>query len=160
MGSTGKDSRSGKDLLAEIHIGEHDGEARGTIRIVIADDDPAVVHEIGDLLGTRFDVVATAANGLALIEAVRQFLPDLVVTDISMPQMNGIQAARRITSEFPAVKVVMLSVHDDSDYVDAAFDAGASGYVLKLDGGQELIPAIESVLAGVSYRPAGARGPG
>lgn len=141
-------------------MGQANGGKAGVRRVVIADDDPAVVHEIRDLLSSRFEVVATAANGLELVEAVREHSPDLVVTDLSMPGMNGIQAARRITGEWSGVKVVMLSVHDDSDYVDAAFDAGVSGYVLKLGAPQELIPAIEGVLEGVPYRPAGANGPG
>jgi DNA-binding NarL/FixJ family response regulator len=124
-------------------------------RVVIADDDATVLEEVAALLGARFDVVARVPNGRVLVETVREILPALAVVDVSMPEMNGIRAARRITRECPGVKVVMLSVHDDADYVEAAFEAGASGYVLKIRLLRELIPAIDRVLAGESYRPAG-----
>jgi DNA-binding NarL/FixJ family response regulator len=70
-----------------------------------------------------------------------------------MPEMNGIEAARGITRAWPGVRVVMLSVHDDPTYIESAFEAGASGYVLKLRAAKELIQAIENVLKGRSYRP-------
>jgi DNA-binding NarL/FixJ family response regulator len=128
-------------------------EGDGHLRIAIADDDPVILDQIGSLLGTRYDVVARAANGRALVEAVEKFLPAVVVSDITMPEMNGIEAARRITQTCPGVKVIMLSVHDDPVYVEAALEAGASGYVLKLGASRELIPAIEDALAGKSHWP-------
>jgi DNA-binding NarL/FixJ family response regulator len=72
-----------------------------------------------------------------------------------MPETNGIEAARQITKSHPNVKVVILSVHCDPAFVEAAFDAGAKGYVVKLDAGSDLIPAIEDVLAGRLHRPRG-----
>ena len=125
------------------------------VRIVIADDDPMSLDELGNLLQTEFDTVGRAANGKQLIECVHRFRPAVVVTDLSMPETNGIEAARQITKSHPNVKVVILSVHCDPAFVEAAFDAGAKGYVVKLDAGSDLIPAIEDVLAGRLHRPRG-----
>ena len=125
------------------------------VRIVIADDDPKSLDELGNLLETQFDLVGRAENGRKLIEAVDRLLPAVVVTDLSMPQTNGIEAAKHITKSHPNVKVVILSVHCDPAFVEAAFEAGASGYVVKLDAGTDLIPAIEDVLAGRRHRPRG-----
>ena len=139
---------------------EHNGHRQRRIRLAIADDDPAVLEGIGSLLDSRFDIVARVGNGRELVEAVRKYSAEVVVADVSMPEMNGLQAARIITTECPGVKVVMLSVHDGTGYVDAAFDAGASGYVVKTGAPQELIPAIERVLTGGSYRPSATDGCG
>jgi DNA-binding NarL/FixJ family response regulator len=91
-------------------------------------------------------VVARAADGIECVEAVRRLSPSVVVTDVSMPRMNGIEATRLIKKHCPAVKVIVLSVHDDPAFIEAAFEAGASGYVLKLQAFQDLVPAIENVL--------------
>ncbi|HEX9769250.1 MAG TPA: response regulator transcription factor, partial [Kiloniellales bacterium] len=123
-------------------------EGDGRLRIAIADDDPVILDQICSLLGTRYDVVARAADGRALVASVQELLPAVVVSDITMPEINGIEAARQITQTCPGVKVIMLSVHDDPVYVEAALEAGASGYVLKLGASSELIPAIEDAVAG------------
>jgi DNA-binding NarL/FixJ family response regulator len=123
------------------------------IRIVIADDDPMILDQIGLLLETDFDVVGRASDGRALVEMVKRLSPSVVVTDITMPELNGIEAAKKIAKTYPNVKIVMLSIHEDQYIVDAAFEAGASGYVLKLSASTELIPAIKKVLAGRRYRP-------
>jgi DNA-binding NarL/FixJ family response regulator len=124
-------------------------------RIAVADDDPTSLDQTCRLVGTRFNVVAKALNGRELVETVRMFSPDVVIADITMPEMNGIEATRQIKQIFPTVNVVMLSVHADPTYIEEAFEAGASGYVLKLGASKELIVAIEDVLAGRHYRPAG-----
>jgi len=121
------------------------------LRLVIADDDPAILDQIGHIL-SRFDIVARAPNGRVLVEAVDRTEPDVVVTDFSMPEMNGIEATRGIVRAHPNVKVVILSVHDDPHYVDAAFEAGATGYVLKLEASRELPAAVDSVSSGGTYR--------
>jgi len=131
----------------------HSGAGKPSVRVVVADNDPIILSEIGKLLATRFDVVARAGNGRELVEVVQRLSPAVVVVDITMPEMNGIEAARRITKANPSVKVVMLSVHDDPTYIEAAFEAGASGYVLKLRASKELIRAIEDVLMGRLYSP-------
>ncbi len=121
------------------------------LRLVIADDDPAILDQVAQIL-SRFEVVARARNGRVLVEAVDRTEPDIVVTDLSMPVMNGIEATRGIVRARPRVKVVILSVHDDPYYVDAAFEAGASAYVLKIDASRELLAAVDSVWSGGIYR--------
>ena len=130
---------------------------KNLVRIVIADDEPVILDQIGLLLETDFDVVGRAGNGRELVETVQRLSPSIVVADITMPEMDGIEATRRITKTQTDVKIVMLSVHDDQAIVDAAFTAGASGYVTKLYASTELIPAIKKVLAGGQYRPRAVR---
>ena len=127
------------------------------VRVVIADDNPAILEQISLLIETRFDVVGRVHNGRELMEAVQRLSPSVVVADITMPEMDGIEAARRITQTYPGVKVVILSVHSESAFIDAAFQAGASGYVTKSRAFTELIPAIEAVLAGRQYCQRGLR---
>jgi DNA-binding NarL/FixJ family response regulator len=115
-------------------------------RIVIADDNSACLDHICNLIQIRFEVVARAADGIECVEAVRRLSPSVVVTDVSMPRMNGIEATRLIKKHCPGVKVIVLSVHDDPAFIEAAFEAGASGYVLKLQAFQDLVPAIEKAL--------------
>src|SRR5215813_2060959 len=100
-------------------------------RVVVADDNPACLDEICNLLEARFEIVARVANGLECVDAVQEFLPAAVVTDISMPKMNGIQATAKIAKTWPGVKVIILSCHDDPAFMEAALDAGASSYVIK-----------------------------
>jgi DNA-binding NarL/FixJ family response regulator len=126
---------------------------KGSVRVVIADDEPVILDQIGMLLETDFDVVGRACNGRELVETAQRLSPSIVVADITMPEMNGIEATRRITKTNPKVKVVMLSVHSEQAIVEAAFAAGASGYVAKLYASTELIPAIKKVLGGRRYRP-------
>jgi DNA-binding NarL/FixJ family response regulator len=121
------------------------GERR--VCIVIADDHPLVLNEVANFLEPHYDVVARAANGRELVNAVAQHSPDLVVADVAMPEMNGIDATREITSEHPNIKVVLLSGYDDPALVEAAFQAGASAYVSKMHAATELLPAIEKALA-------------
>ena len=115
-------------------------------RVLIADDNSACLDHIGRLLETRFEVVARAADGVECVAAARRLSPSVVVTDISMPRMNGIEATRLITRHCPGVKVVVLSVHDDPAFIEAALEAGASAYVLKLQAFDDLVPAIDKVL--------------
>jgi DNA-binding NarL/FixJ family response regulator len=145
-----RDSKSRKRSTA---TGNGRPPKKNRVRVVIADDEPVILDQIGLLLETDFNVVGRAGNGRELVETVQRLSPSIVVADITMPEMNGIEAVRRITKAHPDVKVVMLSVHDDQAIVDAAFVAGASGYVTKLYASTELIPAIKKVLAGQQYRP-------
>jgi len=120
------------------------------IRVVIADNNAAILDWIGRLLEVRFDV-GRVVNGRELLEAVETQLPSVVVTDIAMPEMDGLEACRLITSKYSGVKVVVFSVHNDPAMIQAVFEAGASGYVWKLNGHSQLISAIENVLAGRLY---------
>lgn len=123
------------------------------LRIVVADDNVPYLNEVCGLLESHYDVVAQPTNGIECVEAVQRLSPSVVITDVSMPQLNGIEAARRIAKSCPGVKVVILSAYDDPAFIEAAFDAGASAYVAKLFALEELIPAIEAVVAGRSCFP-------
>jgi len=119
--------------------------------LVVADDHVLVSEGISRLLEPDFNVVARVDNGRALLEAARTFRPDAILLDISMPLLNGIEAARQIRQTQPDVKLVFLSMHSDPDYVAEAFRAGASAYVLKRSAALELVQAIREVLKGNTY---------
>src|SRR5436190_3809959 len=97
-------------------------------RIVVADDDPGVLQHICEMLEVCFDVVARAQDGRDLLKAVRTLAPSVVVTDIAMPEVSGIEATRIIVQRHPGVKVVVVSGYDDAEFVEAVFKAGASAY--------------------------------
>jgi DNA-binding NarL/FixJ family response regulator len=100
------------------------------------------------LLEQEFEVVGTAGDGQTLIEAAARLLPEVLVVDISMPVLSGIEAARRLRETGSTTKVVFLTVYEDIDYVDAAFAAGALGYVVKSRMDTDLCLAIKEALAG------------
>ena len=105
-----------------------------------------MLDDIRGLLEPEFDVVGAVGDGQALISAVDTFKPDVIVTDISMPRLNGIEAARLIIQKNPASRIVLLTVHNDSALLERGFSAGALGYVLKLTAEDELSQAIHSAL--------------
>jgi DNA-binding NarL/FixJ family response regulator len=119
------------------------------IRIVIADDNEPLRDSLRDLFGATDDieVVAMAVDGYQALEMTRAMKPDLVVMDIEMPRLNGIQATRRIVGELPAVKVIALSVHADRRLVALMLDAGASEYVLKDLAFEHLAGTIRAAVA-------------
>ncbi|HKQ80481.1 MAG TPA: response regulator transcription factor [Blastocatellia bacterium] len=118
----------------------------GRIRVLIADDHEEILDDICGLLEPEFDVVGAVGDGQALISAAGIFQPDIIVTDISMPRLNGIEAARLIIKNNPATRIILLTVHNDSALVEQGFSAGAIGYVLKIKADEELAPAIHSAL--------------
>jgi len=120
-------------------------------RILLADDHTLVVEGIRKLLEAQFELVGSVGDGRAAIEATRSLHPDVVVLDISMPLLNGIDAARQLRKVAPDVKIVFLSMHVDPMYVTEAFRAGGSAYLLKRSAASELIFAIEEVLKGRYY---------
>ncbi len=120
-------------------------------RVILADDHTLVVQGIGKLLESHFDLVGIAGDGRAAIEAARKLRPDVILLDVAMPLLNGVDAARQIRKLAPDTKIVMLSMHADRMYVSAAFDAGCTGYLLKRSAASELVFAIEEVLEGRSY---------
>lgn len=124
-----------------------------TVRIVLADDHDLVRSGIGALLSSipGVQVVAEARDGEELLAILQGVRPDIVITDISMPGMDGFAAARRITSEFPGVRVVVLSAHDSVDAVKRAVASGACGYLRKDAPRFELEQAVRSVMASGSY---------
>lgn len=113
--------------------------------IVLADDHPLVIEQLRELLSTEFDVVAAVRDGRELIAAAQLLKPDVVVTDISMPDMDGMLAAKRITLELPDIRIVFVTMHDNAALAKAALNIG-HGYVLKSSAGEELIDAVQAVL--------------
>ncbi len=103
------------------------------------------------LLEPEFEVVGTASDGHALVQLAAQTRPDVVVLDISMPRLNGMEAAAQLRRKLPSIKVVFLTVNEDPDVAAEAIQLGASGYLLKSSASGELISAIEIALAGKTY---------
>jgi len=115
-------------------------------RILLADDQREMIQAVAGLLEGAFKIVATVENGEQLISADAHYQPEVIVLDISMPVLNGIEAAFRLKKSGSKAKMIFLTVHDDRDFVDAAFSAGALGYVLKERMASDLIPAIRETL--------------
>jgi len=103
---------------------------------------------VATLLKPTFDVVGTVGNGKALLEAVARLEPDVILTDISMPILNGIEAANQLSASSCKSKIVFLTVHTDPDFVSACLATGALGYVVKSHMATDLRPAIQAALAG------------
>ena len=121
------------------------------IRVLIADDHEDFLEGIRDLLEPEFAVVGTAGDGQALLAAVENLKPDVVITDISMPQMSGIEAARIIMQKYPGIRIILITMHNNPVLVRQGLIAGVQGYVLKLKAVQELPLAIHQVLQGTPY---------
>ncbi|HET7440434.1 MAG TPA: response regulator transcription factor [Terriglobales bacterium] len=117
-------------------------------RVLLADDYPGVLNKVTQLLGGDFDIVGTAHDGRQALEAATRLNPDLLILDISMPILSGIQVAAQLRDSSCQAKVIFLTVHEDRDYIDAAFAVGALGYVLKSRVGTDLLAAIYAVLQG------------
>jgi DNA-binding NarL/FixJ family response regulator len=123
------------------------------IRILLADDHAVVRQGFKMILDAQADmeIVGEAGNGREAVELAEQLRPDVVVMDVSMPELNGIEATRRLTSSVPRARVVALSMHKDSVYVREILRAGARGYLLKDSGAADLVAAIRAVASGESY---------
>ena len=120
-------------------------------RILMADDHVLVAEGLRAMLAPAYDVVATVNNGRSLLEAAGTLKPDLIIVDIGMPQLNGLDATRLLKRLLPKVKVIILTMNEDSVLVAEAFRAGANGYLLKYAAPNELLQAIDEVLKGASY---------
>jgi len=120
-------------------------------RVLIADDHKIVLEGLKRLLDPEFDVVGTVEDGRELLEAAERLRPDVIVADISMPNLNGLEAVRQIKKLREKTKVVFLTMHPEVAYAVSAFEAGASGYVLKHSAPDELIIAIREALRGRTY---------
>ncbi|MCU1233005.1 MAG: response regulator containing a CheY-like receiver domain and an DNA-binding domain [Candidatus Solibacter sp.] len=119
--------------------------------LLLADDHAIVVEGLRRVLERDFDVIGAVEDGLALVEATQRLAPDVVVVDISMPLLNGIEAARQIRAANQSAKVVFLSMHPDVVYVSEALLAGGAAYVLKSSAGFEIVTAIRLALQGKTY---------
>jgi DNA-binding NarL/FixJ family response regulator len=120
-------------------------------RVLLADDHRLVREAFAQLLQPTCDVVGAVADGRALLAAAKQLRPDVVVLDIAMPLLNGLDAARQLKRQMPTLKVIFLTVSEDADLAAEAFRAGASGFLLKNSAASELFQAIREALEGRSY---------
>jgi DNA-binding NarL/FixJ family response regulator len=120
-------------------------------RVLLADDHRIVAEGLRGLLEPEFELVGIVEDGRALLDSIEKLRPDVVVVDISMPLLNGIEAVRRLKKKNKDIAVVFLTMHLDVTYAASAFEAGASGYVLKHSAPSELIAAISSALKGRTY---------
>lgn len=118
------------------------------IRILLADDHRRLLEIVQGLLEPTFDVVRCVKDGESLVEAAGKLQPDVIVTDISMPKLNGIEAADRLRESGSSSKIVFLTVHADPDFVQAALKTGALAYVAKLRINTDLVVAIGEAVAG------------
>jgi len=124
---------------------------RARLKVLIADDHTLVAEGLAKLLEDSFDVVGTVDNGADLVRAAERYYPDLALIDVSMPELTGVEAARKLVEIVPHCKVICVTMHSNPEFVREAFRAGASGYVLKRSAGAELLEAIRQVLNGNAY---------
>jgi DNA-binding NarL/FixJ family response regulator len=120
-------------------------------RILIADDHTLVAELCKRLLDTEFDVIGVVSDGRALVHAAGELRPDVVVLDIAMPILNGLDAGRQLKEMLPSVKLVYLTMNPDADVAAEAFRRGASGYLLKTCAASDIVLAVRDVLRGKSY---------
>ena len=120
-------------------------------RVLLADDHRAMQDRVRALLEPEFDVVGAAEDGRALVDMARMLNPDVLVVDVSMPELNGIDAVREIKRAGSTAKIVFLTVHEDPEILELCFDVGAQAYVIKSRLASDLIPAIQFVLSGRTY---------
>ena len=120
-------------------------------RILLADDHPALLERTAALLKPHFDVVGTTRDGATLVSETLRLCPDVIVVDITMPVLNGIDAARLLREADSVTKVVFLTIHSEEAFINACMAEGALGYVLKTHMKADLIPAIQAALGGESY---------
>ena len=120
-------------------------------RVLLADDHPAMLSKVRSWLEKDFEVVGAVEDGQALLSAAAELQPDVVILDITMPGLNGIEAAKQLRQAGSTAKIIFLTVHEDPDFRAAALFSGALGYVLKSRLTLDLIPAIHEVIANNSF---------
>ena len=120
-------------------------------RVLLADDHVLVLEGFRRILQEHYELVGTVGDGYALLAAAKTLQPDIVILDISMPLLNGIETAAQLKKICPTTKIIIVTMHAGADYVRSAFEAGASAYVLKGSAVDELEQAIRAVLGGHSY---------
>ena len=119
-----------------------------TIRVLLVDDNRAMLAELRKELGEEFEISGTAGNGEDAIRAVLRLDPDVIVLDITMPIMNGLQVAEYVRDKNARTKILFLTIHEEPEYISAAFSSGASGYVTKRRLASDLAIAIREVFGG------------
>ena len=120
-------------------------------RILLADDHALLLDGFRTLLASKYEVAGTVEDGKALVEAAIRLSPDLIILDITMPLLSGVDAARQIRKRLPKVKLLFVTMHTSPTYVRAAMEAGADGYAVKSSARSEILAAVETVLAGSRY---------
>ena len=123
----------------------------GATRVLLADDHTLLLGAFEKLLASECEIVGTVSDGRELVAAAKRVKPDVIVLDIGMPLLNGLEAGRQIKQTLPDVKLVFLTMNEDSDLAAEAFRAGASAYLLKRSATVELLTAIREVMNGRSY---------
>jgi two-component system nitrate/nitrite response regulator NarL len=129
-----------------------------SLRVLLVDDHTLVLDGLQARLELEgnIDIIGTAANGLEALEKAKSLKPDLVLMDVSMPVLNGLEATKRFKAEQPEIKILMLSMHNDKEYIMSLIQSGANGYVLKDVSSEELVQAINTVHQGGTYFSSGA----
>ena len=120
-------------------------------RVLLAENHPQTAERFRTLLRAEFDVIAWVEDGGALVDAAARLSPDVIVTDIAMPVVDGIEAVTRIRRNNPNARIVLVTVHAELMLVEAGLAAGALGYVLKDTAGDDLMPAVRAALGGHQY---------
>ena len=118
------------------------------LSVLLADDHTATLEIIDRILATKFDVVGKVQDGQAALDAAEKLHPDIIVLDISMPVINGIEVAKRLKAKDPSAKIVFITVHNDPDVMSEALDAGGQGYVIKPKLASDLVRALNEVALG------------
>ena len=127
-------------------------------RVVLAEDHARIAEQLRKLLEPEFEVVATVADGDTLLRAADEFHPDVIVTDIVMPGLDGIAATAALLARRPGTRVVLVTVQDDPELAERGYAAGALAYVSKHSAGHELVPAVRAAMRGERYVSPGACG--
>lgn len=121
------------------------------LKVVVAEDNPAVLRQLVSLLATEFEVVSTAENGNLALECSRRYEPDILVVDLEMPLLNGIEVTRELRKLGPTPAVVICSVESGEEVIEAAQQAGALGYVFKMQMDRDLVVAVKSAARGETF---------
>ena len=149
MRDTPHDSVGREELVRETVV--NGGKPLTRMRVLLADDHPLLLERVAALLCSSFDVVGTASSGGELISEAMRLDPDVIVADITMPVLTGIEAVHQLRRTGSRAKIVFLTVHAEDEFLQACMAEGALGYVVKSRMGTELIPAINAALSGKSY---------
>src|SRR6266513_2631649 len=137
-------------MLAQTPVAAPEGLMK-LPRVILADDHTLVAEALRHLIAPQFEVVATVADGRALLDSAISLKPDVIVVDIVMPLLNGLEAGRQLKQKMPGVKLIFLTMNDDPEFAVDAMKSGASGYVLKQSAASELLQAMQAALRGKSY---------
>jgi DNA-binding NarL/FixJ family response regulator len=137
------------DIAARV--GKLDNSPMSRPRVLLADDHALILDAFAKLLGEECEIVGKVNDGRAVVAAADQLHPDVIVMDISMPLLNGLEAARQLKLKARSARIVFLTMNEDPDLAAEAFRSGASAYLLKRSAGSELLTAIREVMQGRSY---------